>query len=531
MPINAEKLLRLAGLLWLLAIAVFALVHALHLGADFPNGTPWHDDYAKYTDEGWYGNAAIRWHLTGHWYIPGDFNPAPAVPVWPLLEWLLFFVTGVNILAARGLAVSLFFLNLFLSYHLLRRSSQRSTALLALTLLVTNPFLYCFSRLAILEPLLVALLLTALLFALSLRDRKHPRRWALAIGLLLTMMILTKTTTVFLLPAIAWAVLQPLWPDWRKALRLLFVAGACFTASFGLWMLFIASRHLLADYKYFFFINEYVKPPEFYWPLVSFWWSLHGSLWFDAVLVPLAGILLLLALAATRSKIYGSWARAWLANPLTGISLLVLAGYFGFMTIQNHPQARYYAVTAFFFCFLVAQGIEALLGSVGRTRALGWLGMGVAVAAICLNASWTLRFVLHPTYSYRNAALALTHYIDEHPNGNRLLVSISADQITLFTHLPGLCDDFGTMELPDKLARYQPGWYATWNDLDPGTLEDLHVHYSLEQVAAFPALDDPDRNQLVLFKLHPLPGGKVRVIEGTNLQQPLPDDQFDIPVQ
>ena len=47
-------------------------------------------DWAKYTDEGWYGNAAIRAHLFGNWYMAGDFNPAVAVPVWPFVEWLLF---------------------------------------------------------------------------------------------------------------------------------------------------------------------------------------------------------------------------------------------------------------------------------------------------------------------------------------------------------------------------------------------------------------------------------------------------------
>ena len=73
--------------LWLLFIAAFALLHTLHLSADFPNHTPWFSDWAKYTDEGWYGNAGIRAHLFPSWYIPGDFTPAPVVPVLPFLEW------------------------------------------------------------------------------------------------------------------------------------------------------------------------------------------------------------------------------------------------------------------------------------------------------------------------------------------------------------------------------------------------------------------------------------------------------------
>jgi hypothetical protein len=78
---------------------------------------------------------------------------------------------------------------------------------------------------------------------------------------------------------------------------------------------------------------------------------------------------------------------------------------------------------------------------------------------------------------------------------------------------------------------YQPGWYAAWNGLDPGTLQDLHVHYSLEQVASYRAFDDEERNVLVLFKLHPLAGGKARDPLAEGMQDELPDDSFDVAVE
>ena len=77
------------------AAALFA-AHFLHLRADFPNFSPWMD-YAKYTDEGWYGSAAVAYFIRGGWYVPGDFNPAVALPVWPFLEWILFHFTGVSL--------------------------------------------------------------------------------------------------------------------------------------------------------------------------------------------------------------------------------------------------------------------------------------------------------------------------------------------------------------------------------------------------------------------------------------------------
>jgi hypothetical protein len=210
------------------------------------------------------------------------------------------------------------------------------------------------------------------------------------------------------------------------------------------------------------------------------------------------------------------------------------------MTYQNHPQPRYYVVVALFSFFVLAMGTETLLAGLsagmpssrtGKARALaGCAAMVVTTAVAVFNGVVTLGYVADPEYTWVEAARNLTRYIDEHPNGNRLLVSISGDEITMITHLPSLCDDFGIEALQDKLARYQPGWWATWNDIDPGTLEDLHIHYSLEQVATFRAFDHPERNALVLFKLHPLPNGKPREWK-PDLAAPLPDDKIDIPVE
>jgi len=526
---------------WIVAIAYFALLHAWHLRADFPNGSPWLCDWAKFTDEGWYGNAAIRAHLFGNWYMAGDFNPAVAVPVWPFLEWLLFFFTGVTIEAARGLAVACFFLNLVLSYLLLRgrgvsSRSPRWIALLGVTLVVTSPFLYCFSRLAILEPLQITLTLAALILAVRLPQRRRPVLGSIGIGLLFALIVLTKTTGLFLFPAVLWAMVVPLWEKRKLALRCALVMACATGAAFGVWMALIAGFGLLGDYRYYFFVNTYEKPTEFYWPLLSFWWSFHGLLWVDHSLILLAGAVVLAAAIAVRS----AWGRKLWRDPLFGASLWAVAGYVLFMTLQNHPQPRYFAVPAFFCFFAVVLGAEALLNLAGQqnpsgrpnlTRGLGWAVVVLAAAAACVHGAQTIRYAAHPEYTWANAATQLALYMDTHPNGKRLLNSISGDEITLLTQIPSLCDDFGTEDLAPKLAAYQPGWYATWDDLDPGTLEDLHNIYSLEQVASFPAFDDPDRNLLVLFKLHPLPHGQMRDPGDQNLKIALPGDKINIPIE
>jgi 4-amino-4-deoxy-L-arabinose transferase-like glycosyltransferase len=533
---------------WLAAIVAFALLHGLNLRADFPNHTIWYGDWAKYTDEGWYSNAAVRAHLMGHRYLKGDFNPAVALPVWPFLEWIVFFFTGVSLESARGLAVAGFFLNLLFGYLLLRTSASRSTALLALTLVVTSPFLYCFSRLANLEPFLMVFTLAALNVAVRLPRMRRPPWGAFAVGLLFLAMMLTKTYAVFLLPALVWAMVLPLRDRRKIALRCLLVAGATFAAGYGLWLALVAGNGLLADYKLLFAINNYHRPPEFYWPFVAFWWSFHGALWADQVLVPLAWIVVLAALVCAAAA--GRWSRGLvmervgafasrlLLDPVFGSSLIASAGTIAFMTYQNHPQPRYFTVTAVFCFFIVAQGAAALLEQAAAStgtlrRLLGGAGVtvvAVSLVAVATNGVQMLTYVTHPEYTFVNAANRLTQYIDAHPNGRRLLLSISGDQIMLATRLPAICDDYGTIPLAEKLGEYQPGWYAAWNDLDPESLEALHTRYSLEQVAAWPAFDDSDRNLIVLFKLHPLADGKFRNETDEDLRIKLPEDKFDVDV-
>jgi hypothetical protein len=511
-----------------LGIAVFASLHAWHLRADFPNGSPWIFDWAKYTDEGWYGAAAVRAHLFGHWYMAGDFNAAVTLPVWPFVEWLLFFFTGVTVEAARGLAVGCFCASLVLTYLLLRRSGPRWMALLGVTLAVTSPYLYCFNRLAILEPLETTLTLAMLNVAVRLPRMRRPVMASVGIGLLFALTMLTKTNAAFLAPAVGWAMAAPLWERRKVALKCGLAAGLTAAVAYGAGLALIGAAGLMGDYKYFFLsANSYVKPPGFWWPLAAFWWSLHGMLWVDHSLVLLAGALAVGAALAWRT----GWGRRMGHDPVFGASILGILGFVLFMTVQNHPQPRYFTVPAFFVCIVVALGAGALVEQAGWERRLGWIAIAAAATAAGFHGWRTIEYATHPEYTFVNAATQLTQYIDTHPNGKRLMVATSGDEITLIKRLPSICDELSTDDLADKVDRYEPGWFASWNAVDPSTLADLHTRYSLEQVESFSAFDDPDRNVLVLFKLHPLPEGKERDESDPSLSDVLPGDRIDVPVE
>ena len=519
---------------WIALICAFAVLTAMHLEADFPNYSPWTFDWAKYTDEGWYGNAAIRAHLFGRWYVPGDFNPAVALPVLPFLEWLLFFFTGVSIKAARALDVTFFFVSLVLTYRLVRMRGTVWAGLMAVTLMFTSPFLYSFSRLAILEPILIALTLAALDIAVEMPQRRRAVMTSAALGLVIALMMLTKTTALFLIPAPLWAMAVSLHHAKKPMLKCLLVASAVATVAYGSWLLIVLRLGLLADYRYLFFVNAYPKPHQLYWPLVAAFWSFHGGLWADHVLIPLA---VLVGAAAAVAWIIRR--RGLMADPLFGASIAASTGYVLFMTFQNHPQPRYFTVVAVFSFIQLTRGMEVLVSRTERglythpkfERVVGWAVLAAAIAAVSVNSIRTVEYALHPQYTWVNAARQLASYIDAHPNGNRVLLSISGDEVSLLTHVPALCDDFGTIDLPVKLEKYKPGWYATWNDLDPDTLADLQTNFSLEQAASFKAFDNPERHVLVLFKLHPLPQPRYFGQGADDLRRPLPDDKIYIPVE
>ena len=495
----------------LLLSALFFALHFVHLTADFPNFSRWMD-WSKYTDEGWYGDAAIRHDQTGSWYVPGDFNPAAALPVWPILEAALFHFTGVTLAAARALTGVIFGLTLIASWFLLRRSHPASagsqipalSASAAILLLATNPFVYVFTRLAILEPLLILLMVCALLAAQAARA---PRRSALpvilALGLLLPALILTKTTGLFLLPAIAWMLFATLDCNWRATLR---VGAPAALLAAAIWLAYffgIVRPHYLLDYRYLFSANAYTGMTAGN-AAAATWFALHGIGWMGRILTLTAGAAILLALGNLRRL---------RAQPLIGALILWAAGYLAFLAYHNNLQPRYYLVVAVPLTLLIPLAFtELLLPRLASPHAsphafrIALIAAAALLVAITLpDAAATLHIVRHPQYTLLTAARRVQAFIaadqQRDPRHNPLLLSISGSDISLMTGLRSICDDFGTAQLEDRVQRYKPGWYAAWNLIEDDKMDALTPLFHVERVATFPAMDDQDRNVLILYRL------------------------------
>lgn len=494
--------------------AVFFALHFLHLKADFPNYSPW-TDWSKYTDEGWYGDAAIRHTLFGHWYLKGDFNPAVALPMWPALELILFHFTGASVVAARSLTLVVFALTLIGAWFLLERHTGPRAgnpfpplaAALAVLLLCVSPFFYVFERMAILEPLMICLTVLALITASHLHPLTHHepgpvdfrsrlRDWlpSLALGLLLPALVLTKTTAVALFPAVFYMLWARAGYRLRTAVRFAIVPLAMTAAVWIVYYVFFVRRYL-EDYQYLFSANAYtgIELEPFANVIVN---TVSDGMWMGHVVYPVFFAVLALALF---------WRPRLFRNPLVPALLLWIGGYFAFLAYHNNLQPRYYLVVAMPITLMVALGIDCFRAVRGRSAMLmtATAAAAVTLAIAIPDAVQTIGFVRHPEYTFLNAANRIREIVQADKSHSNLVLSISGSDITLMTGLPSIDDDFGTLDLDQRVAQYHPGWYAAWNQVDDDKMDALQTLYRLERVASFPAMDDSDRDLLILYRLDP----------------------------
>jgi hypothetical protein len=192
--------------------------------------------------------------------------------------------------------------------------------------------------------------------------------------------------------------------------------------------------------------------------------------------------------------------------------------YLVFLAYHNNLQPRYYLVIAVPLTLLVPVVFRDLV--LPRFRLAFPAAMGVLAAALCFalilipDGAQTIAIATHPQYTFVDAAQRIKHFIaadhERDPAHSMLVLSISGSDLSLMTGLHSICDDFGTAELADRAQRYNPGWYLSWNLIEDDKMDALAPLFHVERVATFPAMDDQDRNLLVLYRLEPEDTGAKR---------------------
>ncbi len=483
-----------ASLLILLLVTVCLLALRLwHIRADFPNYHFYSQDGARFTDEGFYTSAALHYFTLGHAYIPGGWNPGVFMPAWPLMVGLLFRFTGVSVAAARSLAVVCAGLGVLLAYAVSRRYRSRTFACFTAFLVAANALGFFFGRLALLEPAFVMFLLLAIYLA----GRVRPGNYVLAaaVGIVFTLMTLTKTTGPFVLPA----VLYPIWAENRNtngASRL--SAWKLIATTLATIVLLLGSAKLIWFFHYA-ADSKIILGMDPLWqlensPLRLLRFFLRGT-WIDPVLFPLAVACFVAAIWRLRFL--------W-RDTLFTTAFLWEAGYAAFIVFHYDGPPRY------FVTLIVPTIWLALIFTEWLWRQQRRIGL-VVTACIAISVAWNLAFIgnylLHPRYTMVNASLRIKRLIiaeeKVQPAPNELLIGRGADEISLLSDGLAAMDTDGAMLLAQKLDVYHPGWFMTWtNDspLRPATVEE---NRRMVKAATFPGLDRQDSGGIVLYRLFP----------------------------
>jgi 4-amino-4-deoxy-L-arabinose transferase-like glycosyltransferase len=477
--------------LLLLALCLLAL-RLWHIRADFPDYHFYSQERARFTDEGFYTSAALHHFTLGHAYIRGSWNPGIFMPVWPLLVGLLFHFTGINVTAARSLAVLCTWISVLLAYGVTRQYRSQIFACLVAFLMAANALGFFYGRLAILEPSFVMFLLLAIYLA----GKAQPGNYLLAgvVGVVFGVATLTKTTAPFLLPA----VLYPIWAinraNRRVAWRMLAVALAVIVLLLGcakiVWLL-----HYAPDSQIILALKPWWQLEHFPGRLLRFFF--RGT-WIDPVLFPLA----LAGFIAAILRLRFLW-----RDTLFMTALLWEAGYAAFIAFHYDGPPRYFVTLIVPTIWLAMIFLEWMWHANKR--------VAVAVSAcIVLSVLWNIasigEYLIHPRYGLVDASVRIKQVIvARHPAGtapNQLLIGRGADEISLLSGgLPAMDSD-GAMLLAEKLDVYHPGWFMDWTDWTGPIsmrMETVAAHRRLIEKASFPDLDRYRSSGIVLYQIFP----------------------------
>lgn len=469
-----------------LTIGLLAL-RFVHLRADFPAYHLYSQEGAQFSDEGFYTSAALSHFTLGRSYIPGGWNPGVFMPVWPLMMFLLFHFTGISVEAARSLAVLCTWGSALLVYGIARQYRSASFALISTFLFAANALGFFYSRLAILEPAFVLLLLLAIYLAGKVGTRGYGM--AVVVGVVFTTMTLTKTTGPFVLPA----VLYPIWANNRQnrssAWRL--VATTAITLILLLsGAKFFWAHHYLEDSRMILGMNPLWQlknsPPR----LVRFFW--RGT-WVDPVLFPLA----LAGFIAALGKLRSLW-----RDTLFTTAFLWETGYAAFIVFHYDGPPRY-------FVALIAPTIWLALIFLEWLWDLQKKAAVILTACIGISVIWNLamigNYLIHPRYKLVEAAQGIRRTVETHNSApyKPLLIGRGADEISLLSGGLPTMDSDGAMPLAEKLDVYRPGWFVDWSGDVPLRMATVATKRDLKAREQFSIVRKSRFATVTLYQLFP----------------------------
>jgi 4-amino-4-deoxy-L-arabinose transferase-like glycosyltransferase len=295
-------LLTTAGILAIVAMNVWWV-------ATYRHGYPLTIDESGYIAFGLIDHFALQGSGLHGWWEAVN-SQAPYAPLVPAVTSFAFFLkTGV--LESFGVLIGFLALLAFASYGIGERLAGPRLGALAAMVVATTPGVFLFVREYVFA-LPAAALLSCAVYALLRSDGMRSRRWALACGVALGLMVLARTMTVAFLPALFVAGIAAILVRGRYAARpggqlgrrflnlgLTAVAGFAIAAP---WYIrnFKAVFEYLTNYGYG--AQSAYYGPNHSWVSWGRWHAVASRIAFNDLLVPL-GMLILLGLIIVGAQV------------------------------------------------------------------------------------------------------------------------------------------------------------------------------------------------------------------------------------
>jgi len=397
------------------SLMIFTLgLRLLWLGADPAIDLTWSG--APFTDEGLYSHVARYQALSGA--LPADaWDNRLVSPLWDRLAYAVFSSFGVGFVQLRLINVLLATAALPLLWSMLRRDIGTPAASIAALLWAADYSWFQYSRLGILEPGMLALLIAA---AWCWRNAllAGGRRWSLVAGVLAGVAIVWKSLALVWAPAALLALLVVDVRLPRRQVALGYAAGLVFTLLVYALAWYLPQREAIAAYNAFYAAGRL--------PAADAVLGVAANNLFGREIVGMAPALALAALPGGLLAL-----GAALRRQLAPAAALCLAWAFctcGLLALPYSPS-RYWAPLVPALCGLVGYGWAARYRS---TLLLQRAAAALVLLALLWDGWWYARWALRREWTLADASRRLEQLVPP----NSLVLGVAACGISLNNTLP-----------------------------------------------------------------------------------------------
>ncbi|RMF94934.1 MAG: hypothetical protein D6734_06655 [Candidatus Schekmanbacteria bacterium] len=473
-PAKIEKFV----IVLLIAIAIFFIfLRFIHLKADFPSSITWSS--ALYTDEGWYSSGAISYVLSGNWYRKGDFNPAINMPLFHLIQFVVFSLLGKSLFSARITGVFFFILLTILATLLAYRYVDKKGAFFTAFFLSINYILFSYSRLSLLEITMVSFVLLSLFTVSSFRGSNDFLVITVS-SLILFLAQLVKATAFFAIPLLIYISLMRS-ERWRKKFLFTLTILSSFFISTVFYNIYVRSIYP-EDFSYFKTINVDERMlTDGFSVCKNFYQSLLAGRLIEPFIYIIVMIICFIAFLSSEE---------FRRNKIVILSLLWIASYSGVLAFSKYHPPRYFLPLAVPIAFLFGIVISFIWRKSSRKYAI-FVSLLVVVYLLFFDGYKIVKYITNPHYSFFNMSKEINKIVlKENSSDERMiLMGDFADSIALTANVYPINAKVGTKQLNWKIRKYSPQYFVSLGK-DASTLGLLSKSCKVKKIGEWNVFDN-----------------------------------------